>query len=478
MWPALVLVLLSAVDGYAQVPALRDLLADDREEWRVAILRFRGAGLDAGNEYLTTSLPRLLWEDVGDIEEHRLSDESIQGYRRRIVSDARLEIGRRLTRARSARDDLLFDRLDAKEYAEEYAESTREIDALREQLDRTEDYPLNQIDVRRRKPVTIVSADGQLLTTDEEDVSEVADEEDLDLVIFGSVEQLEEYVWVEVFSYSRFEEETRSIGATAARPDEIYRAVGEIQASVARAILGRDWAHLRVGASGRSTVSVDGTLQGIGTVDVRYLPPGDVEIRVERPGYVPETRIVTLLPFQTAEVSVTLEAADTETILIVSEPESADVYVRSVWSGRTPVAVPRPSIPTDVTLSVEGFRENSFSISQVSPERIERSLVPIDRDWQQYIRRRRDVFYSALGAFALSVPVPVVLGALFDDAAARYESSEASADIDDLRRLVRTANAYFYGRYAALTVTLGLLGNTIWQLRRYIRAAQYQPEGE
>jgi hypothetical protein len=124
---------------------------------------------------------------------------------------------------------------------------------------------------------------------------------------------------------------------------------------------------------------------------------------------------------------------------------------------------------------LSGYRDDSFVVSPTGPAEIHRNLVALDRDWQRYISRRRRVFYSAFGAFSLSVPIPVVFGALFDDAAARFAASEGTADYDELSRLARRANTYYYTRYAGLAVSAGLLVNTLWQLAKYIRAAQYQP---
>lgn len=449
-----------------------ELLADEREEWRVAILQFTGIDLSVANEYLTSSIPRLLREDLRDIDDHRLSEETIDGYRRWIVDQAELEVGRRLTQARRARDDLLFDRLEPETYREKYEEQTDEIEETNALLRALENAPLDEIPVDSRKPVRFVSDD--LPTTD--DVAELAEEEDVDLVIYGQVEQIEEYVYLEVFAWNRFRGVERSLGVTAARPEEIYEASTDLQATVAETILGRDWAHLVVEAPPSAAVSVDGSLRGIGTVEVRYLRTGDVRIGVSAPGKTSVERVISLLPFQTTEISVDLVDEQTGEIRVVSDPEDVDVYVQSVWQGRTPILLPRPSYPIDVTLTGEGYREDAFVLLPGSPDSIKRILVPQDRNWNVYIQRRRKTFYWSLGAFALSVPIPVVFGSLYDDARAQLEAYESIAPVEEANELAWRGNAYLYTRRIGLAAMVGLLGNTLWQLSRYIRAAQYEAE--
>jgi hypothetical protein len=70
----------------------------------------------------------------------------------------------------------------------------------------------------------------------------------------------------------------------------------------------------------------------------------------------------------------------------------------------------------------------------------------------------------------------VVFGSLYDDAAAQFEAYESEAPLEELNELARRGNAYLYTRRAGIVVTVGLLANAVWQLTRYIRAAQYQAE--
>lgn len=455
-----------------QEDELAELLADEREQWSVAILQFTGVDLEVANEYLTSSIPRLLREDLRDIEEHRLSDETIRGYRRWIVEQARLEVGRRLTRARRERDDLLFDRLEPETYRRRYREETDEIEEIRALLHSVETVDLERIAVERRKAVRFVSDDLPTAA----DVAEFAEDEDVDLVIYGRVEQIEEYVYLEFFAWDRFRGEERSLGVTAARPEEIYDASADIQATVAQTILGRDWAHLIVEAPPGAAVSVDGSLRGVGTVEIRYLRTGDVRIGVRAPGKTSDQRVISLLPYRTTEIVVDLDDEQIDEIRVVSDPEDVDVYVQSVWQGRTPILLPRPRYPLDVTLTGEGYREDSFVLSPRSPDHVERVLVPQDRNWNVFIQRRRNVFYWSLGAFALSVPVPVVFGSLYDDARAQLEAYQSLAPVDEANELARRGNAYLYTRRIGMAAMIGLLANTLWQLSRYIRAAEYEAE--
>lgn len=175
-------------------------------------------------------------------------------------------------------------------------------------------------------------------------------------------------------------------------------------------------------------IVVDGTIRGFGSVRIPFLRPGTIEIIVSSEGYLTKTQTVRLAPREERTVEVTLQPEDRAVASIASEPSGAKVYLGSVYQGLTPVGVSVPDVPTNLRLSLPGYHDSrltigpegasaypavvltSASTTTTAPPLFERVLLGRDSQTSTYTTRQaKDRFYTALGLFAVSVPVTLFL---------------------------------------------------------------------
>jgi hypothetical protein len=107
--------------------------------------------------------------------------------------------------------------------------------------------------------------------------------------------------------------------------------------------------------------------------------------------------------------------------------------------------------------------------------------VPAVVDQAGLVEERRDTFYGALGAFVVSLPVPIIFGGLYQSILSLFPAeggavpgvSEAESS-----RLAREGTVYFYISRGGLFVSTGLFVNVTIQLARYVEASQYKHQPE
>ncbi|TVQ37956.1 MAG: PEGA domain-containing protein [Spirochaetaceae bacterium] len=442
---------------------------DERKTWRVGVLPFDAAGLTPEQRSLARSVPMLLLETFAGLREHRLSEDERDAQRRLILDAAVVSAGSALDREIRARDRLLFTDV-TREVREERLEAAEErVAEARARFERLEAIQPAQIEVAARKPLEIRPSGAELLPVG---VSprEIARRERLDYVFSGSIRPLDdEYLILEIYGYSAAQQRTLLRDTEILRPEEVLELIDGVVGRVAEAVLGRPWANLTVRSSQPdAAVLVDGMLYGFGAVTIQHLEPGRREVTVT---YEDREHVETmvLLPFERAELTVEFAAVEIGTIVIESEPRGADVYVDSVWMGRTPIAVNRPQQPSTVLLQRDGHHSSRFVVGPESPEVITRQLASDIVGWSEQTRMQRDRFYRSLGFFVVSLPAPIILNGVYDNL---FTLLAAEPVPDDADRLRRTGNTVYWAYWGSVGVSSGLFVNMAVQLVRYIRAAE------
>jgi len=132
-------------------------------------------------------------------------------------------------------------------------------------------------------------------------------------------------------------------------------------------------------------VTLDGRRMGETPLTLRDLSLGAHSVQVARPGYVPETRRVTLstrTPAQTVSVPLRSgtgdRAAKTGSIYADTKPRAARVVIDGRAYGKTPVLVPELAPgPHTVRLEMDGYAPSSTSVTVRAGEqaRVSVSLV-------------------------------------------------------------------------------------------------------
>jgi hypothetical protein len=494
---ALLAWIVTAAPAFAQEPeaepfsAVLDVLPDARPAVRVGIAELlvpQTAGPRDEARIAAVTFPRLLYESLAAIDERDRDGEEQRAYAARRLSEAMRDAAVRLSSAVTARDRLLFDRAvddERRESADEAVTLARELLAVLEATDPA-DIPT---DATRSLAFWDGHDEGRLLAVpgrSDDDAATAAgaprtdelialtESEDLDLVLWGTVEEIEGYLAIDLFLFHRFLEASAAAGGTVARPEDVGLEAPVVARESAGALLGRPYARLEVVADDPdASITVNGKLRGFGEAVAPYLRPGRHELYVEAEGSRPVHREVDLQPDETVVERVELEPLSARAVRLQSSPAGANVYADSVWVGRTPLEHRFPAAPTVVRLRRDGYLESRFVVDADSPAVVTRALLPATIDWSEELRQERDDFYRALTWFVVSLPFTVVLNGGYESVRGAFPPDGTGTLTDAERaRLARLGNIFYWSSVGSTLVNVGLFINLAITVFDYVEVGE------
>ena len=245
--------------GEAQEQEDRPEVTDPRGSYVVGFSELSAVELPAEYRYLASSLPRLLVEsfDSGADSEisHIYSTGERVSYAESLIGRERELALRALSSAVRQRDALLFEKdvtSDRRDRAEEAVTNARAT------LDGLELMDPSELEIELEKPLEFWSGRelGRLLDAvpvdDDlkpapEGLDEVARGADLDLLIWGTVEEIQGYLKVDFYAYSPYGAQIDLADAgTVALPSDIGQEAEIIAGEIAAALLGRSWGSVHI----------------------------------------------------------------------------------------------------------------------------------------------------------------------------------------------------------------------------------------
>jgi hypothetical protein len=466
---------------------------DSRQSWAVGFSILEAVGVDPANLYLSYSIPLMLRERLLGIAQHALSDEERSIYRRDIVDGEIRTVSASLIKARRERDALAAAGTDTPRAARDVQKKVEQISLLTDRIRFLQALDLDLVDVAATKPVTFpaagaaqgagaapASASGtvsSLLDAPRYSPLQTARAASADLLVFGSIEQVDEYLFLSIKAIDFPGGRIRLDLQDAFAATEVYGGMGGIADRLADIVLGRPWARLRVTPTpADAEVSVGGEFAAVGQALLPYAPTGEVEVLVSRQGYRADRRVVTLAAGDDLSVDVALEAMATPSISITSSPLLADVYLDSRWVGATPVEVPRPAGLERVEIRSAGYETHAFHLSPSAAEQTAVALRPHVFDLQASQKQARESFYRAAGAWVVSLPVPLYLWALSLDQVTAFTGAQQGGNLPAQYDLYVRYRRLYAGYLGGLFLNLSLFTNMIVELVRYIQASD-RPAG-
>ncbi len=455
--------------------AASDVIPAQRETYRVGIALLSGE-LEPDDRIVLLSFPRIVYAELSQLTERTLSESEIDASRSRRRAAALQSVGRELMQAIDARDALLFDLESDAEKIEAADERVATARALLDELQSVDD---EAIEVSHVRPIVFLEQheSGEFIELSPgEDRARVdaAESNDLDLLLWGEVDEVEGYLAIDLYAYYPFLGSDAPADRTIVRSSDASLEAEIMAEAIAGEILGREYASLVVTASeAQASIAVNGELQGFGEVRRRYLAGGEASVLVEAEGFVDEERVVDLVSGATTEVSVSLEPLRESLVRIQSSPVGASVYADSVWIGTTPLEMPVPETPAVVRITSDGYLDSRFVVDRGSPPVVSRVLLPAAIDWTTEIRRERDEFYQALTWFVLSIPVTIILRGGYESVLGAYPPGEAGTLSDEeLQRLARRGNIFYWSSIGGLLVNAGLLVNLGLAIVEYVEVGE------
>lgn len=444
---------------------------DKKEKWVVGFCTFNAERLPPEDQYLTYSIPMMLKNQLAGLSSHTLSSAERDMVRKDLVAKGQEAVDQSVTGFYKERDALLLDSSGPN------IPSTATVDAKIElalaRRDFLKSMDLTGIKVAEQKPLEVKEGTGvgKLFDPLSIPASVFCDRQGIDLLVGGLVREVQGYILLEVWAYDAISNSVAVSYRDAEARENIYQSVPVAGSELTGLFLGKPWATVSFTPDPpESSLYVDGKLVATGRTPVLYLAPGTLDIKVSAPGYRDLTQTLTLKGDEESSLTVTLEKEKAGTVVISSTPSGADVYLESVWKGKTPLALEKPFGRTRVNITQKGFYDEPFSVSESSPLDLSFTLKPdtVSRDAAQ--KKARDEFYDAFTWFALSLPIPLFCYAFALDSGvqALEFNNAAGSSPSQTRGAQLTANLLYGGYLVGTVVSASLFTWMLFKIIHYV----------
>ncbi len=393
----------------------KEIPKDKREKWTVAFCAFNSKALSAEDGYLASSVPLLLKDGVSALRMHAYTEEEKLAYRKSIIAHELRDLYQSAAQLRNDRDGYLFS---ASLESQAFVEAEKKLQSALDRIDRLSALDPREVKLEDEKPVLIKEGTGvgKLFDAPVYSRHQFAIEQDVELLVGGALSEVQGYVVIDLWAYRPVGEKSVYVFHDAARRESIYASLSVALKGLVGTILGKQWASLTVVPDPpQSVISIDGKSMGAGRLQSAYVEPGTREIRALAPGCREAVQEVTLLPSEEKTVSIALEKEANQSMTLSSEPPGADVYLNSVWMGKTPLLLDAPSERSRVQLNMAGFYDLPFSTGPSSPPQITMALQPDVGSRDELQKKARDKFYLSFAFFALSLPIPIFSASIAQD---------------------------------------------------------------
>lgn len=458
---------LSAIDLEAAVP----------EEYTLGICSLRGIDIEREQRFFLHSIPSLYLDSLSGIPDHRLTDEEKQSMEEYIVSEALDRLREEAGTLIRQRDALFFEK-DAGRGQSIQASLERK----REEIAGLEAGQYESAELPDSLPLALVKENmqGDLLEPPGVFLKQYCQDRGIDFLVTGSLEGVDDFFYLTTEVYNRFTDSVIFRESTACSSRELAARAEGIIPGLTSAVLGRPWAELRVQTTPPSaSIYLEGTFSGAGILYKPYIRPGTYILEARAPGYESKRLEIELEPEQQETFHLKLPERVLNTFVVETDPPGADIYLSSMWVGKSPVAVAYPGKPAQLVAVKEGHKRIFTILSEAPGERVFLTLqpeTPFDYDIREDFRNN---FYRDFGLFVVSIPFTLVGYSLAEQysIALSQADSEGETATEKYYRLWRTARLC-YNLYSA-----GLYANTFLFIHAAVSAAEYigragPPSGE
>jgi hypothetical protein len=464
--------ILSAQAGRAAPAPDLSIPKDAAERWVAGIEVFDAAGISPANAYLASSIALLIQDELAGLSSHAYSDQ--ERARRRAVLQSRelLAVEKTITSIRTERDAAYFNGVPPDSQARADIDGRLAAALARREFLLSLDAAAIVVPGEKAASFKEGTGPGKLLDPKGYPPAEFADREGLDMLIGGALREVQGYLLVDVWVFDALERRVVFTAREAAQGEEIYASLPGIARQIVGAILGRAWTLLSFAPQPvHASLFVDGALVATGASSRLYLEPGLRQIRVSAPGYLEATRSLELVPGAETPLAVTLEKESASTVAVSTEPNGADLYVGSLWKGRTPTSVDSPALRTRAVLSKAGFYDFPFLLEAGSPAELSFALRPDVGAPTVQQARARDGFYTALAIFAASIPVPLACYSGSIDMALQRNNFILHGLPEEAAGAQMGSNLFLGGYYAGIALSASLFTWMVFRIIDYVTAS-------
>ena len=445
------------------------------QTWKVGVARFEGQELLPQYNRFTYQIPAYLFQTIEDCPTHKLNSEEQQSLQAYLKHRERVQLEKEL-------HGLLEQR--ATEFIETGNENSAALKDIEGNIEKTRteirDLVLKdpsewELDVRPACVLADKNGDGELYTPPNLPLQVWTEERNLDCLVLGRIEALDDLLYIEVSAYLKATDSNELVYRGTFFPSEAEQLEDELVAALRSFLYAEEWSDITLEIEpSTAEILLDGEqVQADETGTLRYLEPGLHSLVVSAPGYITQKRTVESKAETRKIIELALEPQNPRTWIIDSDPRDAGVFLNSVQVDTTPLVLEEQVAPANLLLSKSGYAPRMF-VMEEDTLTLEADLHPISVDLDTVVAHSRKRFYNGLAAFLLSLPLTVVSYGLSSEYAYAYNSAltNPSAGNDELERL-HARSTLWYTAYAGSLLLNGiLLSDTVLHMRQYIKSSQ------
>jgi hypothetical protein len=327
------------------------------------------------------------------------------------------------------------------------------------------------------QPVAILSPDeGNFFLKKPGAVEFSADSYGLDLLIYGTLETVDDYIIISINVWNNLIEKDVIKWQTAARFNEVDKYIDPGIEKILEGIMGREWSYISVETGGNGLIYVDNMFAGVGKVENIRVESGEHTVSARSPGYMDAERAVKMEPGQRETIRLELAEDESKDIIIQTFPRGADLYIDSEWKGVTPLRLNITEFPAAVRIKKVGWMEKKMFLSEQDGSLVNINLKPEIIERKSLIDDTRNRFYNSFGGAIMSIPLTAWMYSMVEQTADAYNREYAAngpENLDELIRL-RNLNQMQYGLYiGAIGLNIFLFLDTIIRGVEYINSVDY-----
>jgi hypothetical protein len=439
--------------------------------WNVMYTSFAGKNLSQENEHLVKSVPLLLKAELDSIRVHYFDQAAVADYQKELVYEKlKIQFGL-LKQSQKDRDAIAFKVMDVSEKEKKLKDLDLAIAKVMDTISQYQKYDYSQIEFPRSMAIKVMDNGNQaLFDAPKFSPLQYAIDKKTNLLIFGTIEEIQGYLVVDVRALDSIREKEVFSFSKALNPQELQTIVDETKNGLASSILGSDWGSIAITIEpSNGIIFMDDVFLGIGNTKAEFIDPGEKKIRVQAPGFYTKEKTISIVPGNETDISMNLAKEEVAKMHIDSDPEGASVYINSEWAGKTPIDIEKTKEMKRVLLKFEGYDDYSFHIDEKSGSSEMVSLKKHTIDFNAKQADMRNNFYTSFGLLLVSIALPVFVSAFGTD----YENALQSMNPSDpaYNNYLLSSQILSASFWGALAITGVLVGTTIYNLVLYIIAS-------
>jgi hypothetical protein len=455
-------------------------IEDKRKTVKIGFSRLQESNLSQDQKTLVDTIPLRLMDVLSAIDYRTISPDEAEAYRSAALLEKIMEIGQKLDEGIVNYDmKVLTEKGDAETLtARKVLDGP--IKASKKELKAYSTFDIKAVKVENEKNVEWAkpSQSEKLFPYQLSGPQSLCVNQDLDIVVSGSLSGSSGYAFLEIYAYHRYLRKRIFEWKTALAEDDSTAAIDEFSSLLAKALLGRETTSLLVKAAPqKAEISVDGKYVGNAPYLSAFTLPGKHEIVVASPGYADMAATVMLEEGQAFEKTFGLKSLELGNLSLATDPAGADIYLNATKVGQTPLDLPVIEEPRSIRAKSDGFMDEVLVIPEGAKLPISSSLVTKEEGEKNSFKKQRDRFYLSAGAFMVSLPVSVLCVGMFNQYYENLTSinsgnytSEQQASAGE--RMGAPFYTWQVSAYASCGVSAGLLGFCVYRFVLYLKSAQ------